>query len=306
MRSLNLDQLRAFIEVVERGSFTAAAKELNLTQPAVTHQVHELEQRFKVTLLERLGKRVYLTEAGEKLIEHARHLLEEDLRTRVTMRKFDDGWLGQVRVGTSMTALMYLLPPILRKLKTDYPQLEINLKAGLTATTLQMLKTNALDLGICAIPIADPAFETVPLFEDELVAILPADLADIPKKVTPAFLSRCPLILGNEESALRRTVAEWLALAGPPPKPVMEFDNVEGIKSLVEVGLGASIVPSLCLGAGHVATTNMLILPLSPRVSRRVGLVQMRGKRGTDGVKIVAAALLALRAAAPVTSRRSP
>jgi DNA-binding transcriptional LysR family regulator len=201
---------------------------------------------------------------------------------------------------------MYLLPPILRKLKTDYPQLEINLKAGLTATTLQMLKTNALDLGICAIPIADPAFETVPLFEDELVAILPADLADIPKKVTPAFLSRCPLILGNEESALRRTVAEWLAPAGPPPKPVMEFDNVEGIKSLVEVGLGASIVPSLCLGAGHVATTNMLILPLSPRVSRRVGLVQMRGKRGTDGVKIVAAALLALRAAAPVTSRRSP
>ncbi len=306
MRSLNLDQLRAFIEVVERGSFTAAAKELNLTQPAVTHQVHELEQRFKVTLLERLGKRVYLTEAGEKLIEHARHLLEEDLRTRVTMRKFDDGWLGQVRVGTSMTALMYLLPPILRKLKTDYPQLEINLKAGLTATTLQMLKTNALDLGICAIPIADPAFETVPLFEDELVAILPADLADIPKKVTPAFLSRCPLILGNEESALRRTVAEWLAPAGPPPKPVMEFDNVEGIKSLVEVGLGASIVPSLCLGTGHVATTNMLILPLSPRVSRRVGLVQMRGKRGTDGVKIVAAALLALRAAAPVTSRRSP
>ena len=97
MRSLNLDQLRAFIEVVERGSFTAAAKELNLTQPAVTHQVHELEQRFKVTLLERLGKRVYLTEAGEKLIEHARHLLEEDLRTRVAMRKFDDGWLGQVR-----------------------------------------------------------------------------------------------------------------------------------------------------------------------------------------------------------------
>ena len=129
-----------------------------------------------------------------------------------------------------MTALMYLLPPILRKLKTDYPQLEINLKAGLTATTLQMLKTNALDLGICAIPIADPAFETVPLFEDELVAILPADLADIPKKVTPAFLSRCPLILGNEESALRRTVAEWLAPAGPPPKPVMESITSEGIE----------------------------------------------------------------------------
>jgi DNA-binding transcriptional LysR family regulator len=297
MRGLNLDQLRAFVEVVERGSFTAAAKELNLTQPAVTHQVHELEQRFKVTLLERLGKRPYLTEAGEKLLEHARHLLEEDSRTSVAMRRFDDGWLGRVRVGTSMTVLMYLLPPILRKLKTDHPRLEINLKAGLTAATLQMLKTNALDLGLCALPIEDPAFETIPLFKDELVAIVPRDLAHIPKKVTPAFLSRCPLILGNEESALRRTVSNWLALAGPPPKPVMEFDNVEGIKSLVEVGLGASIVPSLCLGAGHVGTANTVVLPLSPRVSRRVGLVQMRGKRGTDGVKLVAAALLTLRRA---------
>jgi DNA-binding transcriptional LysR family regulator len=187
MRSLSLDQLRAFVEVVERGSFTAAAKELNLTQPAVTHQVQELERRFKVALVERCGKRAYLTEAGEKLIEHARNLLEEDSRTQAMMRRFSDGWLGRVRIGTSMTVLMYSLPPILRKLKTDHPQLEINLKAGLTATTLQMLKTNVLDLGLCALPIEDPAFETIPLFKDELVAILPAVLGHIPPKGDPGF-----------------------------------------------------------------------------------------------------------------------
>src|SRR6516164_4950006 len=118
MRSLNLDQLKAFVEVVERGSFTAAARELNLTQPAVTHQVQELERRFQVALVERFGKRAYLTEAGEKLIGHARNLLEEDSRTQVMMRRFGDGWLGRVRVGTSMTVLMYLLPPILRSWKS--------------------------------------------------------------------------------------------------------------------------------------------------------------------------------------------
>jgi DNA-binding transcriptional LysR family regulator len=128
MRGLNLDQLRAFVELIERGSFTAAARELNLTQPAVTHQVQELERRFKVTLVERFGKHVYLTQAGEKLIEHARCLLEEEARTQLMMRRFSDGWLGRVRVGTSMTILMYLLPPILRQLKTDHPQLEISLK----------------------------------------------------------------------------------------------------------------------------------------------------------------------------------
>jgi len=295
MRSLNLDQLRAFVEVVERGSFTAAAKELNLTQPAVTHQVQELERRFQVSLVERFGKRAYLTQAGEKLIEHARNLLDEDSRAHVAMRRFGDGWLGRVRVGTSMTVLMYVLPPILRQLKTDHPQLEISLKAGLTTTTLQMLKTNALDLGLCALPIEDPAFDTVPLFNDELVAILPAALGKAPKKVTPAFLSQCPLILGSENSALRRTIADWLALAGPPPRPLMEFDNVEAMKSVVAVGLGASIVPSLSLGAGHVRMANTLVRPLSPRASRRVGLVRLRGKRGTDGMELVSEALLALR-----------
>ena len=193
MRSLNVDQLRAFVEVMQRGSFTAAAKALNLSQPAITHQVHELERRFNVTLVERLGKRAYPTEAGEKLIERARELLEDDARTCDEMRRYADGWLGRVRIGTSMTVLMYLLPPILRELKGAYPQLEISLKAGLTSTTLQLLKTNELDLGLCAMPIEDPAFETISLFRDELVAILPTTLGPMPKKVTPAFLCGCPL-----------------------------------------------------------------------------------------------------------------
>ena len=295
MRSLNLDQLRTFVEVTKRGSFTAAAKALNLSQPAITHHVQELERRFKVVLLERIGKRAYPTDAGERLIEHARHLLDEDARTLVDMRKFNDGWLGRVRIGTSMTVLMYALPPILRQLKTEHPQLELNLKAGLTATTLKMLRTNDLDLGLCALPIEDPAFQTIGLFDDELFAILPANQKDVPKKVTAAFLSRCPLILGHENSSLRRTITDWLALAGPPPKPVMEFDNVETIKSLVAVGLGASIVPGLSLGAGHAATTNIQVVPISPRVKRRIGLVQLKGKRDTEGVKLVATALLALR-----------
>src|SRR5262249_31211097 len=132
MRSLNLDQLRAFVEVVERGSFTAAAKELNLTQPAVTHQVQELERRFQVALVERFGKRAYLTQAGEELIVHARQLLEDDARAQMEMRKLNDGWLGRVRVGTTSTLLRYVLPPILRSLKSAHPQLEITLKTPLT------------------------------------------------------------------------------------------------------------------------------------------------------------------------------
>jgi DNA-binding transcriptional LysR family regulator len=101
-----------------------------------------------------------------------------------------------------------------------------------------MLRTNALDLGLCALPVEDPAFEVTPLFKDELVAILPSGMKRIPNKVTPAFLSQNPLILGNVNSALRRMVTGWLGAAGTSPKPLMEFDNVEAIKSVVAVGLG--------------------------------------------------------------------
>ena len=305
MRCLNLDQLRTFVEVIERHSFTAAAKELNLTQPAVTLQVQALERLFNLALVARIGKRVSLTQAGERLIEHARQLLDKDSLARQDMRRFV-GELGRVRIGTNMTVLIYVLPPILRRLKTDYPQLEINLKEGVTSTTLQMLRTNALDLGLCSLPVEDPAFETTPLFDDELVAILPAKLNGVPKKVTPAFLSRCPLILGDEDSALRRTVTDWLALTGgPPPKPVMEFDHVEAIKSIVAVGLGASLVPRLSLGTGHVSAADMLVRPLNPPVSRPIRLVRLRGRRSTEGVELVFAALLALRRQREDALRRS-
>ena len=296
MRSVNLDQLKAFVEVAERGSFTAAAHQLNLSQPAITHQVKELERRFKVTLFERLGKRAHLTEAGQELIEHARHLLDEDMRTSVAMRRFDDGWLGRVRLGSSMTFLMHSLPPILRRLKTAHPQLEIQIKAGLTANTLEMLKTNTLDLGLCSMPVGDSSFEITPLFADDLVAIMPANITDAPRKATPAFVSRQPLILGNPGSALRHTIVEWLARSGPVPKPFMEFDNVEAMKRVVAVGLGISIVPSSSI-QGEYRPPNTLVLPLSPRLTRHNALVRRRDKRTTKGLNLVTQALLSLRAA---------
>src|SRR6516164_9368969 len=152
-------------------------------------------------------------------------------------------------------------------------------------------------------PFSSKSTSSPPLFNNELVAILPAALGQVPKKVTPAFLAQCPLVLGSENSALRRTIADWLALASPPPRPLMEFDNVEAMKSVVAVGLGASIVPSLSLGAGHVSAANMLVRPLSPRASRQVGLVRLRGKRGTDGMELVSAALLTLRQRPAARSR---
>jgi DNA-binding transcriptional LysR family regulator len=294
MRPLKLEQLKAFIEVAKHGSFTAAAQVMNLTQPAITHNVRELENRFQVRLFERAGNRVYLTTAGRRLTEYAVPLIEQEARARTGMREFLEDWFKHVRIGTSMTLLIHVLPPVLRQLKLDRPNLEITLKTGLTSSTLRLLSENELDLGLCALPVDNPAFDTIPLLRDDLVAILPGVLPHAPETVTPDFLSRVPLILGNKESALRRSVTEWLARAGAVPKPTMEFDNVEAIKSAVGVGLGSSIVPGFSLSQDR-PMPNIAVRPIDPRMTRQTGLVKLHGKHVTDAVSIVYGALLSLR-----------
>src|SRR5690348_3783498 len=110
MRSLNLDQLRTLAEVAALGSFSAAARRLNLSQPAVSQHIRELELRFGVPLIERFGKRARVTAPGRELIEHADRIFRECDAATGTMRRYRDGWLGSVHIGTTLTALTYELP----------------------------------------------------------------------------------------------------------------------------------------------------------------------------------------------------
>src|SRR5579872_6543482 len=114
MRSLNLDQLRTLIEVLELGNFSAAARRLNLSQPAVSLHIRELEQHFGVPLIERMGRQAQATAPGRELAQHADRIFRECDEANSTMRRFRDGWLGRVHIGTTLTALTYQLPPILR------------------------------------------------------------------------------------------------------------------------------------------------------------------------------------------------
>ena len=99
MRSLNLDQLRALEAVADTGGFTAAAKRLNLSQSAVSTQIKELEDRFGVRLIDRLGKKAFATAAGREVIEHARRIATEADAVTVAMRRHREGFLGRVRLG---------------------------------------------------------------------------------------------------------------------------------------------------------------------------------------------------------------
>src|SRR5579862_3526283 len=137
MRSLNLDQLRALTEVVALGSFSAAARRLNLTQPAISLQIRELEARWGLRLIERVGKKALATAPGRELIEHARRIARECDLAESAMRGLRDGWLGRVRIGATLTALLYDLPPVLRQLRRDHPKIELAINNWSTPDSIE-------------------------------------------------------------------------------------------------------------------------------------------------------------------------
>jgi DNA-binding transcriptional LysR family regulator len=120
MRNLHPDQVRSLIEVIERGSFTDAAKRLQLTQPAISRQIHEPENRCGVQLVERVGKRAIATPAGRELIAHGKQIIADSEHALAAVRLHKDGAAGRVHVGAGPTALVYLLPPMLRKMRDEY------------------------------------------------------------------------------------------------------------------------------------------------------------------------------------------
>src|SRR5690349_6827157 len=117
MRSINLDQLQALETVIERSSFTAAARALNLSQSAISVQIKELEKRFGVRLVERLGKRAAPTTAGRELVEHHHRIVADVKLATQAMQRHRDGSIGRVRIGATTTALNYYLVPVLRNLR---------------------------------------------------------------------------------------------------------------------------------------------------------------------------------------------
>jgi DNA-binding transcriptional LysR family regulator len=295
MRSLNLDQLRTFLEVIALGNFSAAARVLNLTQPAVSLHIRELEQRFGVRLIQRTDKQAQPTAPGRKLLELAGHLLRECGEVDSAMRCFEGGRLGRVHIGTTLTALTYELPPILQKLRSEWPGIELLVTQMPTRDSIENIMKNAIDLALVTLPVKNAALRITPLRPEMLVAILPADTKDVPDVVTPAYAAGQSLVLEHERGAVHALVAEWLADQQSPPGTSMVMGTVEAMKKAVELGLGISIVPDVAVAD---PSPNLVVRPLEPPLPCTLALIEHRNKPSEPALEIVRAALLDLNTAA--------
>jgi DNA-binding transcriptional LysR family regulator len=300
MRALNPDQLRTFAEVLAQHSFSAAAERLSLTQPAVSQQIRQLEDRLGVRLIERVGKRARATPAGAELLRHVGTIETALGQAAAAMAAYRNEVVGRVRLGTGASACIYLLPALLQQLRRRYPGLEIVIRTGNTPEMLGLLEDNHLDVAFVTLPATGRSFEVTPVIEDELVALFPADAGRLPKAASAASLSQRPLVLYESGGNARRVIDDWFARAGVGLRPVMELGNVEAIKRLVAVGLGCAVLPGIAV-SGRDRADGLRVRPLAPRLARTLAVVMRRDKPIDRGLGHVVAALRSLAG-----GRRSP
>ena len=291
-KPINLGHLQTFVTVVRQGSFSAAAQRLDITQPAVSLQIRQLERRLGAALIERVGRRMRPTAAGNELLAHAEPIQAVVASAVDAVARRATGAMGRVRLGTGATACIFLLPRLLKDLRQRFPRLEITVTTGNTADIVKAIEENVLDVGLVTLPAAGRAFDITPVLKDEFVVIAPPGLK-LPARVTAAALATHPVLLFEPGGNTRKITDEWLAASGVALQPVMSLGSVEAIKALVAAGLGCAILPAMAVQQA-LDRGDLQVRPLSPRLQRTLAVVIRRDKRLHAGLSDLVGALKAL------------
>jgi LysR family transcriptional regulator for metE and metH len=240
--NLEVRHLRLVAAIAEEGGVTRAARRLCLTQSALSHQLAALEDRLGTRLFLRLGRRMVLTPAGQRLLRAATRLLEDLERTEQEVTRLGSDRAGVLRLATECYTCYHWVPSLLREFALKWPAVELRIIADATRRPLEALKDGRLDLAVISSPVRDRRFALTSLFADELVAVMAPGhpLAGRPW-LRPADFARENLILytSPEEST---AFQKLLVPAGVTPRQVSEIQLTEAIVEMTKAGLGISVL----------------------------------------------------------------
>jgi len=255
---MNLTQLRYFVRVAEMGSFSKAAIELDVAQPALSRQVRLLETDLHVTLLQRTGRGVLLTEAGKRLFEHAVGILQLVARAREDLSANRDEATGRIVVGLPPSMGRMLTLPLVDQFKSTMPKARLAIVEGLSAHIVEWISTGRVDLGLIHNPDANPSIETIHVLDEPLSLVSagkgPGARGETPVPKKPlefAELVRMPLVVPEQTHAIRKLLETQAALAGLKLNIAYEVSSVQAILELVRHGHGhAVLAPSAVVASG--------------------------------------------------------
>lgn len=247
---MTLAQLRTFCAVAQLNSFSRAADQLHLTQPAVSAQVQALEEVLKAKLFDRVGKRISLNDAGVVALRAAEEILGRVASLQRELGDLKELKAGRIAIGASQVVGSYLLPQILAQFRAGTPGIDLEVRVDSTRRIVEMLAAGEVDVAIVGegAPITDPRVAVKPILKDELVLVVPPNhvFAQM-RSVPPASLEQMPFVLPRRDSATSESLMDQLAAAGLRPLQVMELGNIGAVKRAVEAGLGISIVSRLAV-----------------------------------------------------------
>ena len=258
---ITLRQLRIFEAVARRLSFSRAAAELHLTQPAVSMQVKQLERQIGLPLLERIGKRLVLTEAGAELRRHANILAAHTLELKSAMDQLHGLQRGLLRLAVVSTA-NYFLPPVIAPYAKSHPGVRIKLQVANREVVLAALVENAAELAVISQPPDGDVLVAEPFMQNPLVAIAPpGHPLCAQRSISLARFAREALIMREPGSGTRLEIERHFAANGVDVIAGSEFSTNEAIKHAVQAGLGLSIVSAQTIEL-ELETRRLVVLPV--------------------------------------------
>ncbi len=277
---LDSRQLRAFSSLARAGSFTQAARELHLTQSAVSHSMKALEREVGCRLLDKLGKKVVLTQAGEQLLAHAERILAEMTQARAELERMGKWGQSRLRLGASTTAAQHILPGVLREFQKRYPQCSVSIEPGDTPEMIEALRAHKIDLALNLEPAGGEPLDFRPLFTDELLFILsPQHPWAQAGRVAREEIAQQNYIVYKKKSYTSAMIEAYFRQEEIVLFSQLDLGNMEAIKELVKLGLGISILAPWT-AREELQAGSLVSLALGRRkLKRRWGILHWQGRR---------------------------
>ncbi len=282
---MNLNHLRAFEMVARMKSFSRAALELDITQPAVSKSVRELEHELGMTLFDRTRGAIQLTEVGQTLFHYAQRIFAAEDAARIALEQFRHLERGRLSIGASATIGVYLLPHLLGRFHRDHPNIQLFLDIGTTREVIERLLSSPLDCAFVEGVVENTEIAATRWQEDTLVVIAAANhplalaqanrrsgRAGVPTtEIRQRFLADViaePFIQREPGSGAREIIDDHLANRGITLRVAMEVSNAEGIKQMVGAGLGLAIISRHAISA-ELALGRLVTLDVPELTIRR-------------------------------------
>ena len=283
---MHLETLQVFCDLVETGSFSTAAAQNFITQSAVSQQVRSLETRFDRPLIERTKGNVQPTPAGQLLYQVSTDITQRYRDLREQMQSFGNVVSGSVRLATVHSVGLYELSEPLKKFLKACPQVNVHIEYSRAPKIIEDVLSGRIDLGIVAYPSRRPQIAVIPFREDRLVLVCAAH-HPFARRLTIAIkeLEGQAFVGYERDIPTRRATDRLLKRKGVSVRYVMELDNIETIKRVVEIGVGIALVPEPAIKQEVKSRTLAAIQLSDEALYRPLGILHRRGRHFTPAIE---------------------